>query len=1185
MTSLRIAGFKRPLAASPLLASFLAPFTQATLALVAVLAAVLPSGGCSPASSTSTNLPQPMHVLSCSLGCTDGTGGALVGCSIINTFRNQEISVLFSADIDLFSVNASSFRVLDIANGTSPPGEFSIDPFNRRRLIFRPALNFDANGNPEFGFGAFTSYQVTIPGEAQGDSPPFVTSTSGRVNQSRLQCTIETSNEILDPVPGPPSVQIFTDVYLGDDVLGDPILALDQLVNGGVLLEEVWAGTASDPATIRFVFDDIMNLASVVNPQTGTSPFIFIQIDDDGDLASSSDRTVQSGTFREPGPPVNAFVDQSTLQTFLVFEADVPFPSSGFSVNPRRVTIDIGEAVVDLKNNGVTVANGGGIQSFIPRQVAFPPFDITEEFTFNAPNPDSNEDVLQSGAVWGGGRLVRSNGGGSGRLGALKVKVGEVITLSTDSQVFPIGVNGPIDVTGNSSGSPLPPNGTPGGFPDQITVTDGVFEFTSLIVEPGGLLRLEGGNPARIYSNGPVDIASGALVSLTGASPTAQDSMNVLRNLPSDWAAPSTFSLGEVVHHRVGGLGPVNRYRSLNAGNTGIEPGVAADWELSWAFEGIGIPVSAAGGGDGGKGGDRYTYDPSADFSNMIFTLAEAPSNAVDIPGVIEAENAANTPGRDGMGVGRGALARGRGGPPISADPYPALNSSVLTTDHDLVFNVLIFDGGDDNRCTVSNIAGVGSGGGYSSSGSSGQANSFQPSAEWPLGDPTNGPPTLPGLTSDLGLAMANAANLGYIQRKLNWRPNSSTPYPGFLRGGAGGGGGANHAIGSTTSGFDGAFENPCILETVDLNGLIWTEWHDHSGANGGFGGGALQLVSGKSISLNGIIDLRGGNGGSAMTGLPGEYSQYALPGGGGSGGALRLQAPDVIISPLPGRIDIRGGSGGTAAWSGIDLMGESNTFGGDGGAGLVRIEGLDGVKTHIDYAPSILPVDLMDPLSLEFLSVDTTPFVMGGPPAGWGFSRHRPEGISSSTSCWVRPEGNFYKLNLREDLPGNDPDDMGWNMTVLWQPPMAADEIEVPFRGVGPDSPFAGSFEDQFGKDLGPFGPNGEGAPIVVRFQGARHSLALDSNNSMLAGDPCNLDLSGASGYVVPGSVSPWVDHPALLNAWAEDFGAESPNMFRYKIIFDGTVSEDLPGDDPGLTLLLSVNGITDLRVSGDPD
>jgi len=126
-----------------------------------------------------------LFVTSCSLGCTNGQGGQQVFCSIVNTFRNQEIAVEFTEPIDIFSVNASSFRVVDIENGTSPDGEFFQDPVSPRRLIFRPALTFDNLGNPVYGFEPNRAYQITIPGQDQGDNPPFVTSVSGRVNRSR----------------------------------------------------------------------------------------------------------------------------------------------------------------------------------------------------------------------------------------------------------------------------------------------------------------------------------------------------------------------------------------------------------------------------------------------------------------------------------------------------------------------------------------------------------------------------------------------------------------------------------------------------------------------------------------------------------------------------------------------------------------------------------------------------------------------------------------------------------------------------------------------------------------------------------------------------------------------------------------------------------------------------------------
>ena len=85
---------------------------------------------------------------------------------MINVFQNQEIAVFFAEPVDLFSVNTSSFRVVNVANGTSPTGQFLLDPTNQQRLIWRPSLTFDQFGNPQFGLEPNTSYQITIPGEA-----------------------------------------------------------------------------------------------------------------------------------------------------------------------------------------------------------------------------------------------------------------------------------------------------------------------------------------------------------------------------------------------------------------------------------------------------------------------------------------------------------------------------------------------------------------------------------------------------------------------------------------------------------------------------------------------------------------------------------------------------------------------------------------------------------------------------------------------------------------------------------------------------------------------------------------------------------------------------------------------------------------------------------------------------------
>ena len=145
-----------------------------------------------------------MFIETCSLGCSNGQGSLQVSCSIVNVAQNVEITVLFSRPIELSSVNAASFRITNTLNGSSPVGSFTLDPTNARRLIFRPALTFDAIGNPIFALDPNQTYEILIPGQAQGDPGPYITGTNGKRNETRLRCTIATTQGLLDPVPGAP---------------------------------------------------------------------------------------------------------------------------------------------------------------------------------------------------------------------------------------------------------------------------------------------------------------------------------------------------------------------------------------------------------------------------------------------------------------------------------------------------------------------------------------------------------------------------------------------------------------------------------------------------------------------------------------------------------------------------------------------------------------------------------------------------------------------------------------------------------------------------------------------------------------------------------------------------------------------------------------------------------------------
>ncbi|MFT7679553.1 MAG: hypothetical protein ACI8QC_003557 [Planctomycetota bacterium] len=1071
--------------------------TQASSALVkagsalGALALVFATPSCS-GSTASGKFDGDLYVRACSLGCTNGLGGEQVFCTIVNTFLNQEIAILFSEPVDISTVNSSSFRVLNVANGTTPVGQFFSDPLDARRLIFRPALTFDENGNPSFGFDPNTAYEITIPGVAQGDNPPFIRSTSGRENLSRMKCTIETSDQLIDPVPGPPIVEIYMDRIVGGDPdnvdrvtagsgnffffdgFGTDGLANNQINSGGPELVDAWRNSQ-----VWFRFRDIMNPSTLASPSTMTAPFITVSVDEDGNLITSQDRNTLAGEYV-------ASVDSENLITLLSFTPAQPLVSAGAAnpSSPRRIVVNAPDSIIDLVGNRLEVEGGGGAWGVVPEVVEFDAITLNEDFsTPGGTAPIYTEDRAESGAVWGSGRLVRGFGGGSGRLGVLYVKQGDQIILNTDSQDFPLltqGGSAVPDFIGNAD--------MMGDFPSAITVTDGVFEFNSVVIEAGGLLRFEGDNPARLYVRGPVDIMPGGVIDLNGVTPAPHDSRIL---------APSV------------------------AGGTATLP---------------------AGAGAGGFGGDRWSATAA------LIGLADAESDAQANPDFM------SFTGSVGEGVG-GAAGRGRGGagnPPTEAQ-WPDNSANINnSTDVARLPNVNLFIPPSEitTWCVATRVAGSGSGGAYAINGLGGVGRSPQSLADFPAAANNDAPDTTGGQASEIALATPSEDNTGYLKRTLDWFVNTSISYPGFLNGGSGGGGGGSHYYRTLASS-----QLNCDFLATSLGAYI--EWHDHSGAQGGSGGGALLLVSGKTIDVSGQIQARGGNGGSSLqSGDTLNFGRYAMPGGGGSGGSVKLQSVQVSLGTDPGRLDVSGGAGGSNAFFG------SNALGGGGSQGLIRIEDTVGTQTHVDYVQSILPFDSMgDPLSLAHLSVDE---------GGWQLPRQRPGSITASTSCWIRPEGNYFSLNFTED---GDPmaADVGWDMDVIWQPVMANPEVLVPFRSASAEFPQGFEFEygNYYGFDSVMSGT--EASPIVVRFQGARTS------DDLLGNELCDVALSGPSAQILAGSLTPWVDHPALLN----DFSPK-PNMVRFMILFDGTVAGT---DDPGITLFSSIKGVTNLRVSAMPD
>ena len=1040
-------------------------------------------------SSGSGDLAGLMFVESCSLGCNNGSGGDQVFCQIINAAQNQEIAIEFSQPVDPVSVDASTFRVVQVNNGTSPGGQFLIDPSNSRRLIFRPSLTFDQNGSPVYGFMANTSYQITLPGEAQGDQPPFIRSLEGRNNQSRLQCTIFTDQGVQDPVPGRPTVRVFADVVTSYDANGDPLTIEEDVELTMDAADTIDVLRTSD---IRFVFSEIMNPATVADNASGSSNFMFVQTDADGMVETDNDRTDVEGTFR-------VFVDQTNLLTTATFTPTLGFPSGGIEGVPptNPVFVRLSASVADIVGNTLTDDPRGETYGFFPERKSFAPIELPrpggETFDLSAGTPGSLEDASRSGAAWGGGRLARGEGGGSGRLGDLIVRAGETVVLNTDMTTFPL-PGQTVDFLGNTVGGDLPGTGA-----NLIDITDGAFEFARVFIEAGGTLRFEGDNPARLFSRGPLTVSADGVIDVSGGTPEAHDSSIALPSL------------------------------GLRVFNDGM---MFVSEMITTAF-GAGGPAA----GDGGYGADRWNHAGN----DSILALPGPPSDAIDITeGAMVPGNPA---GRNGQGVGGQNAGRGLGGARNPSGAYPTQDTNTTGTLNRLNYNV---DTASSN-CVVRQVGGPGSGGGFAVVGGEGQAASDEPIAEFPLAA-SNLPPNTPGGDPGTLLAPPDENNMDYVVRTLEF-------YGGSLRGGAGGGGGGNHTYKTQTSDFDPPPNIDCHSANVSM-----IEWHDHSGAPGGGGGGAVQVRSGTSVTINGVVDASGGDGGSADSDPEFDpvNGKYAMPGGGGSGGGIMLGAPSVTLGPQPGRLDVSGGAGGATNFA-EPGMGEILARGGDGSAGLVRIEDSAGVVTRPAVAPSILPFEPMDD-SLSWVSVAS---------GQWRPSkRRRPESLSGSTSCWVRPEGTFFRINYDSDS-GPSSDEQAWNMDVIYLADLQGAEVTIPFRGNN-NGGVIPNFEAMFGNLINADEPDNMGSPVAIRFQGARITAGTGT-------DFCETDLSDP--IFAPGSITPWVEHPEELN----DFNP-IPNAMRFAVVFDRSVAP-YATNNGNPTTVPAVRGITNLVIKASPE
>ncbi|MFT5679518.1 MAG: hypothetical protein ACI8RZ_000422 [Myxococcota bacterium] len=148
---------------------------------------------------------------------------------------------------------------------------------------------------------------------------------------------------------------------------------------------------------------------------------------------------------------------------------------------------------------------------------------------------------------------------------------------------------------------------------------------------------------------------------------------------------------------------------------------------------------------------------------------------------------------------------------------------------------------------------------------------------------------------------------------------------------GSGGGGGASALDGLDGSGGSGKYSLGGDAYGEETLAIVFTGGSGGAGGGangggGGGGGGAVALFS-NYISIDGIVDVSGGEGGGKTDG-----GCTSGGGGGGGGGAIWLSG-DVV--EVIGSLDAFGGAGALT-----DSAASLNQTGGDGSQGRVRING-----------------------------------------------------------------------------------------------------------------------------------------------------------------------------------------------------------------------------------------------------
>ncbi len=304
-----------------------------------------------------------MCVLSCTLGCTSGSG-----CTVSEIAVNQPLRFQFSRPIDPTSVNSESFRIRTAA-GAQPSGTYVVQG---NEVAFIPSVRSEGN-RTLFGFAENVSYTLEIPGTGSGYRD-LVRSTDGGTLKTSFSCKIVANRGVIDLDGKKPRAKLLVPTSLSN-VARNTLIVLEF---SEVLNTQIFQGGGAGAG--------ILFTVSLVNE------------------AFECERRVKN----LPGT-VSVNLDERSNKTTVVFRPSILLPQNSC------VQVQVTSQIRDLAGKGAVP---------IAWEFQTKKEQIQNQFVEEVFSDTSHFESDLSGAKWGAGKLVPGKLGGSGILGDFKAPDG-----------------------------------------------------------------------------------------------------------------------------------------------------------------------------------------------------------------------------------------------------------------------------------------------------------------------------------------------------------------------------------------------------------------------------------------------------------------------------------------------------------------------------------------------------------------------------------------------------------------------------------------------------------------------------------------------------------------------------------------------------------------------------------------